>query len=125
MIGSNGPRMLSIALPHAAAWNTWWTDFGNRAEGFADLNERISAAARDAGRDPADIARSACVLVRLDGAALERPDDPDAPAVTGSHERIAAELRAIGQAGADEVILIADPITESSIRELAEVVALV
>jgi alkanesulfonate monooxygenase SsuD/methylene tetrahydromethanopterin reductase-like flavin-dependent oxidoreductase (luciferase family) len=45
--------------------------------------------------------------------------------VTGSHERIAAELRAIGQAGADEVILVADPITERSIRQLAEVVALV
>ncbi len=31
MIGSNGPRMLSIALPHVEVWNTWYEDFGNRA----------------------------------------------------------------------------------------------
>ncbi len=29
MIGSNGPRMLSITLPHVASWNTWFTDFDN------------------------------------------------------------------------------------------------
>src|SRR3954467_7167287 len=27
MIGSNGPRMLSIALPHADVWNTWYADY--------------------------------------------------------------------------------------------------
>ena len=67
MIGSNGPRMLAIALPHVEVWNTWYEDFGNSAEGFAALNERISDAARDAGRDPAEIERSACVYVALDG----------------------------------------------------------
>jgi probable F420-dependent oxidoreductase len=63
MVGSNGPRMLSIALPHAQAWNTWWADYGNDPEQFAALNDRITTAARDAGRDPAEIVRSACVLV--------------------------------------------------------------
>jgi alkanesulfonate monooxygenase SsuD/methylene tetrahydromethanopterin reductase-like flavin-dependent oxidoreductase (luciferase family) len=63
MIGSNGPRVLGIALPHVDAWNTWWEDYGNSAEGFAALNERISAAARDAGRAPEEGERSACVLV--------------------------------------------------------------
>jgi alkanesulfonate monooxygenase SsuD/methylene tetrahydromethanopterin reductase-like flavin-dependent oxidoreductase (luciferase family) len=125
MIGSNGPRMLSIALPHADAWNTWWADYGNTAEGFAALNERISAAARDAGRDPAGIARSACALVRLDRSTGERPAGEDAPPLEGPPERIAARVRELGQAGADEVILVADPITERSIRRLSEVVALV
>jgi probable F420-dependent oxidoreductase len=125
MIGSNGPRMLSIALPHADAWNTWWADYGNTAEGFAALNERITAAARDAGRDPADIARSACALVRLGRSAAERPAGEDAPPLEGPPERIAARVRELAQAGADEVILVADPITERSIRELSEVVALV
>src|SRR3954462_15664319 len=36
MIGSNGPRMLSIALPHVNAWNTWWDDYGNTPEGLAE-----------------------------------------------------------------------------------------
>jgi probable F420-dependent oxidoreductase len=122
MIGSNGPRMLGIALPHADAWNTWFDDYGNTAEGFAALDARISDAARAAGRDPAEIARSACALVALDGAG-ERPHD--VPPLTGGPEAIAARIRELGEAGAGEVILVADPITERSIRTLAEAVALV
>ena len=123
MIGSNGPRMLSIALPHATWWNTWFADFGNTAEGFAALNARIDAAARDAGRDPAAIARSACVLVRLPGGAGERRNTREAPAVEGTAAQVAARLREIGEAGADEVIVVADPITERSVRALGDVVA--
>jgi probable F420-dependent oxidoreductase len=121
MIGSNGPRVLALTLPHVDAWNTWFEDFGNRAEGFAELDARISAAARDAGRDPAEIERSACVLVALDAATGERP--LTVPPVQGTPEQIAAELRALGDAGADEVILVVSPITEAAVRKLAEVVA--
>jgi probable F420-dependent oxidoreductase len=124
MIGSNGPRVLRIALPHADAWNTWWADYGNDPEGFAALNDRISAAARAAGRAPEEIERSACVLVALDRAAGERPAAPEAPPVAGSPQRIAAHLRELAEAGAGEAILVADPITERSISELAEAVAL-
>jgi alkanesulfonate monooxygenase SsuD/methylene tetrahydromethanopterin reductase-like flavin-dependent oxidoreductase (luciferase family) len=123
MIGSNGPRMLGLTLPYVDAWNTWYEDFDNRAEGFAELNARISEAARDAGRAPEEIERSACVLVVLDRSVDERA--PVVPPVEGPPERIAAELRALGEAGADEVILVVSPITERSIRELAETVALV
>jgi probable F420-dependent oxidoreductase len=125
MIGSNGPRMLSIALPHVEAWNTWYEDFGNSADGFAKLNERISDAARDCGRDPAEIQRSACVLVALDGAAGERADAPQAPPLRASAHGIAASLHELAEAGADEAILVVDPISERSIGELAEVVAIV
>jgi probable F420-dependent oxidoreductase len=121
MIGSNGPRVLRIALPHVDAWNTWYTDFGNTAEGFAALNERISAAAREAGRAPEAIARSACVHVMLDRTSAERPIE--APPLDGGPERIAARLRELGEAGAGEAILVVTPISERSIRELAEVVA--
>src|SRR4029079_11830233 len=61
MIGSNGPRMLRATLPHVGAWNTWYTDYGNTAEGFAELNARISEAVADAGRAPAEVARRARV----------------------------------------------------------------
>ena len=126
MIGSNGPRMLSIALPHAAWWNTWFADFGNTAEGFAALNGRISEAAREAGRDPAEIGRSACAFVLLDeGASGERRNTRDAPAITGTSDQIAERLRELGEAGADEVIIVASPITERSIRALGDVVAAV
>jgi alkanesulfonate monooxygenase SsuD/methylene tetrahydromethanopterin reductase-like flavin-dependent oxidoreductase (luciferase family) len=117
--------MLGIALPHVGAWNTWWDDYGNTAEGFAELNDRISAAARDAGRDPGDILRSACALVTVDGGAGERPIPPGMAPIDGPPDRIAARLRELADAGADEVILVVDPITERSVRRLAEVVALV
>jgi probable F420-dependent oxidoreductase len=124
MVGSNGPRVLGITLPYVAAWNTWWDDYGNTVEGFAALDERISAAAREAGRPPEDVERSACVLVALDGGG-ERPATPAAPPVTGPPGRIAAHLRELAEAGADEAILVVDPITERSVRALAEAVALV
>jgi len=124
MIGSNGPRMLSIALPYVDVWNTWYEDFGNSADGFAALNNRISAAARDAGRDPSEVERSACVYVALGDSDEEHGRTPEAPPLEGPAKRIASDLKAFGEAGADEVILVVSPITERSIRELAEVTAL-
>ena len=113
MVGSNGPRMLGLTLPWADAWNTWWEDYGNTAEGFAELNARISAAAADAGRDPGAIRRSACALVEVDPSARERPVLPHAPPITAD---VPGRLRELADAGADEVILVLSPITEASIR---------
>ena len=124
MVGSNGPRMLAATLPHVDAWNTWYDGYGNAPEGFAKLNDRITGAARDAGRDPGEIDRSACVLVAVAGARGERADAPDARPLDGPADRIAATLRELAEAGADEAILVVDPITERSIDELGEVVAL-
>jgi alkanesulfonate monooxygenase SsuD/methylene tetrahydromethanopterin reductase-like flavin-dependent oxidoreductase (luciferase family) len=114
MIGANAPRMLSIALPHVDAWNTWFTHYGNTAEGFAQHNAMVSAAAERAGRDPAGLERSACVLVEVDGAG-ERPRDVEAVPVTA----LAGHLSALAAAGADEAILVLDPITQESIRAVA------
>ena len=115
MIGANAPRMLSITLPYVDAWNTWFTPYGNTVEGFARHNAEITAAAERAGRDPAEIERSACVLVEVDGGRGERPRDVPAVPVAelGDH------LRALGEAGADEAILVLDPITEDAIRSAA------
>jgi alkanesulfonate monooxygenase SsuD/methylene tetrahydromethanopterin reductase-like flavin-dependent oxidoreductase (luciferase family) len=115
MIGANAPRMLSIALPHVDAWNTWFTPYGNTAEGFAKHNAEISAAAERADRDPSTLERSACVLVEA-GAGGERPRDVEAvPA-----EHLGPHLRALADAGADEAILVLDPITADSVRLVAQ-----
>jgi alkanesulfonate monooxygenase SsuD/methylene tetrahydromethanopterin reductase-like flavin-dependent oxidoreductase (luciferase family) len=124
MVGSNGPRMLAATLPHVEAWNTWYEDYGNSPDGLAKLNECISAAAHDAGRDPGDIERSACVLVAPGAASGERASTPDARPVTGSAGSIASVLRELAEAGADEIILVVDPITERTIGELGEVIPL-
>lgn len=124
MVGSAGERVLSIALPHVDAWNTWYDNYGNTPEGFAALNGKVSEAAQRAGRAPAEITRSACVLVVLDRAAGDRPFEEGVPPLEGSPDRIAAGLRDLAEAGADEAIVVVSPITEGSIRALGEVLAI-
>jgi probable F420-dependent oxidoreductase len=118
MVGATGPRMLAAALPHVDAWNTWFDVYGNTPEGFAALNATIDEAARGAGRDPGGIERSACVLVVADRAAGERPIPDGLEPV--EPDAIAAHLRALADAGADEAILVISPIDERSIRALGE-----
>jgi probable F420-dependent oxidoreductase len=117
MIGAHGPRMLEIALPHVDAWNTWFEQYGNDPRRFPDLNGRIDDAARAAGREPAEIQRSACLLVEAEPGSDERDAYPQAPPVP--LERVAEAVRELGEAGADEVVLVAVPINEGSVRRLA------
>ena len=118
MIGSVGERVLRAALPTATWWNTWFDWFGNSAEGFATLNERISRLCADVDRDQTTLKRSACLLVVTDPSAGERPRPVDYSAATVADVR--ARVREMHHAGADEVILVSDPIDSHSIRVLAE-----
>jgi len=114
MVGSNGARVLAATLPHVDAWNTWYSSYGNTVDGFAARNTAIDSACARVGRDPRAVRRSACVLVAV-GAGGERPHDA-APVRLG---RLAAHLGELADAGLDEAVLVIDPITEHSIRELA------
>ena len=120
MIGSSGPRVLRATLPHVESWNAWFDIYGNTPQGFAEESERISAAAKEVGRDPAEIERSACVHVVLEESDETRQVGDDVPPVTGPPEEAAGRIREFGQAGADEVIVVVSPCTESSIRALGE-----
>jgi probable F420-dependent oxidoreductase len=118
MIGSNGDRMLSIALPHVDWWNTWYAGYGNTVEGFEALNARIAAAAARAGRNPEEVRRSAAVLVELEPEAVKRPRSDEAVEPVPPNS-LADHLAALEKVGADEAILILRPITEESIRAVA------
>jgi len=118
MVGSLGERVLRAALPHVDWWNTWFDWFGNSAEGFATLNERIIRLCDDVGRDQTTLKRSACLLVVTDPTAGERPQPVAYTAATLADVR--ARVLEMRDAGADEVILVSDPIDERSIRLLAE-----
>jgi probable F420-dependent oxidoreductase len=122
MVGSSGPRILAATLPHVDAWNAWYDEHGNTPEGLRSLLDRIDVACEGAGRDPATLLRSACVLLRP-GPGGERPDRPDVTPLTGPPERLAAGLHDLAAAGADELILVCDPITEGTVRELGPVLA--
>jgi len=122
MIGSTGPRMLEITAPHVDAWNAWFDAFGNRPAGIAPLRERVDAAARAAGRDPAEIERTVAVLVRLPGGRgrVQGETANDAiPPVEGTPAEIAATLRAFAAQGIANVQLVVDPITLASLDALA------
>ena len=124
MIGSTGPRMLEIAAPHVDAWNAWFDAFGNRPDGVAALRERVDAAARAAGRDPAEIERTVAVQVRLPGGRGRVQGDVahDAiPPVEGPPAEVAATLRAFAAEGIAHVQLVVDPITLASLDALAPV----
>jgi alkanesulfonate monooxygenase SsuD/methylene tetrahydromethanopterin reductase-like flavin-dependent oxidoreductase (luciferase family) len=122
MIGSNGPRMLSIALPHVDWWNTWYDRYGNTVEGFAEFNANVTAAAERAGRDPGEIKRSTAVLVELDPEAVKRPHS-DKRSEPVSLDGLRVHLDALAEAGADEAICILRPITEESIRAVGAALA--
>jgi alkanesulfonate monooxygenase SsuD/methylene tetrahydromethanopterin reductase-like flavin-dependent oxidoreductase (luciferase family) len=119
MVGGNGERLLSIALPHVEAWNTWYSPYGNTADGFAEANEKVTAVCERVGRDPREVERSACVFVAIDGGVGERPHD--VPPV--EPEALPAHLRSLAAAGADEAILVVDPIAEGSVPALAAALA--
>ncbi|MDX1449627.1 MAG: LLM class flavin-dependent oxidoreductase, partial [Acidimicrobiia bacterium] len=62
MIGSNSPRMLSIALPHVASWNSWFVDFENDPAQLPPLLATIDEACVAAGRDPETLERTVAML---------------------------------------------------------------
>jgi probable F420-dependent oxidoreductase len=125
LIGSNGPRMLRIAAPYVASWNTWYADTNNSPDGVAPLSALVDAAARDVGRDPAEIARTVAVHVRMPGGRGRTMGDDSTSArivpLEGDPETIAAGLRAYADAGVAEVQIVLDPIDRPSVERLAEV----
>ena len=122
MVGSVGERVLRATLPHVDAWNCWYAWFGNTPEGFAAQNARVTELAREVGRDPGEIERTATVFIAVDGAESPRPH-ADLEPITGSGTTIAGRLKEFETAGVDELIFVVNPITEVSIRALGEVVA--
>ena len=124
LIGSNGPRMLRIAARHVGAWNTWYADTGNTPGGVAPLSARVDEAARDVGRDPAAIARTVAVHVRMPGGTgRTMGDDATTDRIVpleGDPESIAAGLRSYAEVGVSEVQVVLDPIDRPSVERFAE-----
>jgi alkanesulfonate monooxygenase SsuD/methylene tetrahydromethanopterin reductase-like flavin-dependent oxidoreductase (luciferase family) len=125
MVGSIGPRMLSITLPHVQAWNAWGPWFGNSVAGYGAVREQVDAACRAAGRDPAEVERTVALVVALPGAlgrgsaVTDEPFDP----ISGEPGTLSATLRTFAQLGVAHVQLVLDPITVESIAALAPTLA--
>ncbi len=125
MIGSNGEKMLRLTLPHVDQWNIWFADFGNTVAGLQPFLERIDRICGEVGRNPAEIERTAALLVtapggsfRNTGAAGERAQS----GITGSPAEIADTFRAYHAAGISHIQIVLDPITPEAITWLAPVI---
>ena len=126
MLGSIGPRMMRIGLPHVDAWNVWWSDYGNTPEGFAAVKGRVDEASAQVGRRAEEISATAAVLVALPGGSgrvMGENSKPPVRPVQGSPEDLAAHIGSMARAGAEHLQLIVDPITQQSIEHLAETLA--
>ena len=122
LIGSNGPRMLRVTMPHADAWNSWFADIGNRPDGIPRLREIVDSACRDVGRDPAAIERTVAVLVRGPGGTGRIQGEyaqAGPPPLEGPPDQVAEHLRDYARAGISHVQLVLDPITVDSIGSVA------
>ena len=124
LIGSIGPRMQALTLPHVDAWNVWWSDYGNTAEGFAGVKATVDARLEAIGRGGA-VAATCAVYVKLpQGTGRQMGDYPTTAApLEGSPDEIADQLRAFEAAGADAVQLVVDPIVPASVEWLGDVLA--
>jgi len=125
LIGSKGPRMLAITLPHVDAWNVWFSDTDNSPTGVPPLRALVDDACRAVGRDPAEVERSVAVQVRMPGGTgrIQGSAPEPYPMLEGSPARIADELRAYASEGIGHVQLVVDPIDRRSVDGLAPVLA--
>jgi probable F420-dependent oxidoreductase len=124
MIGSMGPRMLRIALPHVDAWNAWYAWFGNDPQLLRPMLAGLEEACLAVGRDPAGVGRTVALLVHLEGGiGRQEVDDRGrlSRALAGAPGEIAADLRTFAGLGVGHVQLVVDPITLPSIEWLGGV----
>ncbi len=126
LIGSTGERMQAITLPYVSAWNVWWSEYGNTADGFAAqkaiVDQRIAAIGRTG-----EIEATCAVFVKLPtGTGRQMGDYPadSGEPLQGSPSELADQLAAFKSAGAAEVQLVVDPIVPASIESLGEVIAM-
>jgi probable F420-dependent oxidoreductase len=120
MVGSNSPRMLSIALPVVDSWNVWWSIYDNSVERFAAVKAEVDAA-MPAGRY---VEASAAVLVTLPGGRGRMMGESyDASVTTVTPDGLADHVRGLSAAGATHLQLVLDPIDAHSIDTIGAVLA--
>jgi hypothetical protein len=95
------------SLCDGSVWSAKLGSADPAAEGFASLSAKFAG----------DFRRSACVLVALEGGAGERNVEEGSAPVDA--RRLREHLGALADAGADEAILVLDPINERSVAAVA------
>ncbi|RIK38755.1 MAG: hypothetical protein DCC58_16270 [Chloroflexi bacterium] len=125
LLGTIGERMLGLTARYADQWNGYFSHTGNSAAGLAPLREKVDAACRAIGRDPATLARTATALVSLTGKPVHGGTELwNRNLLTGSTEEIAAALRAYADEGISHLQVWLEPNTLEGLELFAPVVEL-
>jgi alkanesulfonate monooxygenase SsuD/methylene tetrahydromethanopterin reductase-like flavin-dependent oxidoreductase (luciferase family) len=120
MLGSNGPRMLSIALPVVDSWNVWWSTYENSVEGFTEIKASVDAAMPEGRR----VEATAAVLVTLPGGEGRLMGDTyDSRLTTVTPDGLADHVRGLAAAGATHLQLVLDPITAETVDTIGTALA--
>ena len=120
MLGSNGPRMLSIALPVVDSWNVWWSTYENSVSRFVEIKAEVDAAMPE-GRH---VEATAAVLVTLPGGKGRLMGDSyDAKITVVTPDDLANHVRGLAEAGATHLQLVLDPITAETIDTIGAALA--
>jgi probable F420-dependent oxidoreductase len=124
MVGTRGPRMLRITARYADWWNGGWPSY---AERLPPLLSALNDACADVGREPDSIVRTAGVMADIPGDYPHRGHDwvtklrGRVPPLSGTPEEMAAELRAMAEAGIQHVQVWLDPLSVEGIEGFGRV----
>ncbi len=114
MIGSTSPRMLSLLMTYADAWNTCW--YGN-TKGIPGKLQTLEVAAEKAGRDPTTIVKTIGIAVAGEGYTGSRPNPR-----RGDAETQLNFLYEVEDLGFTHICVGLDPCTPRAIEAYAPVV---
>jgi alkanesulfonate monooxygenase SsuD/methylene tetrahydromethanopterin reductase-like flavin-dependent oxidoreductase (luciferase family) len=123
LIGSQGERMLGLIARYADQWNAFFSATKNRPDGVAPLRDKVDAACRAHGRDPATLGRTVAAMFALDlpGRTGHRDLRDLRPRSPAEH---ADELRAYASEGISHVVVYLDPMTPAGVEAFAPVLQL-
>ena len=121
-----GPRMLALTARHADLWNAWLTWGRSWPDAIPPLREKVDAACRAEGRDPATLGRSVAILAEVPGVPARQPftsPDGSGDPLRGTPAEMAEALRGFAREGIDHVQIVCAPNTAAGIAGFAPVLA--
>lgn len=115
LIGAGQPRMLRLVAQYAEMWNTAW--LGKPTE-LAERLALIQAACQDVGRDPKTMRITVGVQVGFPDLGEVTPFTSEP--LTGTTAELAEAFCEYEAAGADHLVIMPSPSTETAVKHLAE-----
>ncbi|HRA46855.1 MAG TPA: LLM class flavin-dependent oxidoreductase [Thermomicrobiales bacterium] len=123
MIGSRGAKILHDTLPYVDYWNGWFAWTGNTAAGYLPLRDEIDTAARECGREPAEVVRTMAILLSFPGSTY--PVDPRATLIQGEPEQLAEAVLDLHALGVDHIQVVLQPNGPAEVERFGRVLEII